>query len=182
MGMTATILTGILASILASIFFNEFVQWRPLVVRKLIALAVRRLPGNQRDRYLEEWTAHSNEVPGDLGKVIVAIGCLVAAESMAGKANVFERVFAFTAVLFLVPALALIFFGLLASGTRPLHVTRSEDETRLRFSTPPTLLGSFLYQTGLNELPMLLTVVAGRHSLGDFSLRRILNLLKDGDR
>jgi len=40
------------------------------------------LPPTQRERFEEEWQGHINEVPGDIGKLTVALGFLRAARKM----------------------------------------------------------------------------------------------------
>ena len=61
---------------------DEFKAWVPWFTRKIIRAAVARLPEDQRERYGEEWTSHTNEVPGEVGKLFVALGFLLAANRM----------------------------------------------------------------------------------------------------
>ncbi len=51
----------------------------PTIIRRLIQLAVAWLPVDQQERYSEEWQAHVNEVPGKVGKFLLAAGFLIAA-------------------------------------------------------------------------------------------------------
>src|SRR5215469_9793045 len=69
-------LVGIVAAASSKILADEFKAWRPRLTRELVALAVRRLPGEQRERYSEEWLSHVEEVPGEVGKVLASIGLL----------------------------------------------------------------------------------------------------------
>jgi hypothetical protein len=58
-------------------------SWRRLngldaSIKAMIDLAARNLPGEMRDRLSEEWQSHANDVPTDLGKLLVALGFLIA--------------------------------------------------------------------------------------------------------
>ncbi|MGA2650091.1 MAG: hypothetical protein ABSF28_06200 [Terracidiphilus sp.] len=71
---------GVIAAAASSkILADEFRAWRPLLTKKLIATAVRRLPNEQRDRYSEEWSSYIEEVPGEIGKIFAAFGLTWAA-------------------------------------------------------------------------------------------------------
>jgi hypothetical protein len=59
--------------------------WTPWIVRRLIALAVKRLPENQRSRYAEEWPAYVVEMPGEIAKLLAALGFLLAAPRMRSQ-------------------------------------------------------------------------------------------------
>jgi hypothetical protein len=71
----ASVLTAVLAGLAA----DEFGAWTPSMIRNLIKFAVRRLPENQRERFHEEWQSHVNDVPGRVGKLLVAAGFSIAA-------------------------------------------------------------------------------------------------------
>jgi len=58
---------------------EEIEAWSPFIIRSLIKLAVAWLPENQRERFGEEWHSHVNEVPGNVGKFLSAVGFLLAA-------------------------------------------------------------------------------------------------------
>lgn len=76
-------LTSIVTAALSSTVAAEIRAWGPFVIRGLIKLAVGRLPENRRERFAEEWQSHVNDVPGQVGKLLVAIGFLVAAYDVA---------------------------------------------------------------------------------------------------
>jgi hypothetical protein len=60
----------------------------PLIPRfttRLLRIAIRRLPGAQRERFSEEWASHIDEVTGEISKVAVALGCVSAAREMASS-------------------------------------------------------------------------------------------------
>jgi hypothetical protein len=83
---------GALAAALRKVAAAEITAWSPSVVRTLIKFAVRRLPEDQRVRFDEEWQSHVNEVPGQVGKLFVAVGFLIAAcnislDERCNKAN-----------------------------------------------------------------------------------------------
>jgi hypothetical protein len=66
---------------------DEFKAWTPWLIDRLVRRAVRQLPENQRERFSEEWHSHVTEVPGDVGKLIVAFGFLSASWKMGGSDN-----------------------------------------------------------------------------------------------
>lgn len=57
---------------------DEFKAWTPWMTRQILMLAVRSLPEDQRERYCEEWQSFILEIPGEIGKVLAAMGCVFA--------------------------------------------------------------------------------------------------------
>jgi len=87
-------IVSILAAALSRTVAEEIEPWNPSIIRSLIKLAVGRLPESQRERFDEEWQSHVNEVPGKVGKFLVAAGFVIAAHNMAlidHRSHVFER-------------------------------------------------------------------------------------------
>lgn len=76
-------LLSVLTAALSRILAAEFSSWNPWIVRRIIRFAILRLPKAQRERYEEEWQSHVDEVPGEVGKIIVASGLVPAACRMA---------------------------------------------------------------------------------------------------
>jgi hypothetical protein len=76
-------LVSVLTAALSRVVAEEFVAWTPAIVRRLIRIAVARLPENYRERFEEEWHSHVNEVPGVFGKLLAAADCSRAAQRMA---------------------------------------------------------------------------------------------------
>jgi hypothetical protein len=74
----ATIM-GILVAASSKVLADELKAWRPYLVKKLIGFAVSRLREKQRERYNEEWSSYVEEMPGEIGRVLAAIGLVVAA-------------------------------------------------------------------------------------------------------
>ncbi len=70
---------SIFVAALSRIAVEEITAWTPSFIRSLIRFAVERLPKNKRERFEEEWQSHVNEVPGQVGKLLVALGFLIAA-------------------------------------------------------------------------------------------------------
>jgi hypothetical protein len=77
------IVVSILTAFLSRILAEEMGAWSPSIIRSLIKFAVGRLPENQRERFEEEWQSHVNEVPGQVGKILVAVGFSMAAYDVA---------------------------------------------------------------------------------------------------
>ena len=67
---------------------SEFQDWTPKVVIWLIEHAVHRLPESKRERFHEEWAAHLGDTPGEVGKWVVAVGCLLAARRMTPRQSI----------------------------------------------------------------------------------------------
>ncbi|HEY2391222.1 MAG TPA: hypothetical protein VGK22_08605 [Candidatus Angelobacter sp.] len=74
---------GIIASALSRVLADDFKEWTPWFVGRLIQLAVMRLPKSQQIRYSEEWRSHVNDIPGHFGKLWVAYGFFRAANKIA---------------------------------------------------------------------------------------------------
>jgi hypothetical protein len=77
------IAVSILTAALSRILAEEMGAWNPSIIRGLIKFAVGRLPDAKRERFLEEWQSHVNEVPGQIGNLFVAAGFLLAAYKLA---------------------------------------------------------------------------------------------------
>ena len=82
-------IVSVLTAALSRTVAEEIEAWSPSIIRGLIKLAVGWLPENQRERFEEEWQSHVSEVPGKVGKLLVAAGFLIAAHNMAltGRRN-----------------------------------------------------------------------------------------------
>lgn len=76
---------GICAEVLSRQLADEFKAWTPRITEWLVVRAVKRLPSSERDRYLEEWQSHINEIPGEVGKIIVGLQLLPAARKMSSS-------------------------------------------------------------------------------------------------
>jgi MraZ protein len=77
------IVVAILTSAIARLLADEFKAWNPKLTGIIVRFAVSRLPKKERDRYSEEWSAHVNDVPGDVAKLCAAIGCVWASSVRA---------------------------------------------------------------------------------------------------
>jgi hypothetical protein len=69
-------LMKVLAAALGRFLADELKEWCPSLTDSLIKLAVRRLPQDLQERYAEEWRAHIVDTPGEIGKLVCAIGIL----------------------------------------------------------------------------------------------------------
>jgi lipopolysaccharide/colanic/teichoic acid biosynthesis glycosyltransferase len=78
-------LLGIVGAALSRQLSDEFKAWTPRIAERLVQRALRKLPPDQHERFEEEWRSHVNETPGDLGKILVAIGLLPAARKMSAQ-------------------------------------------------------------------------------------------------
>jgi hypothetical protein len=81
-----TILAGIGAVIgaaFAKLAADEFKAWMPRLINAVVQCAIRMLREDQRDRYAEEWRSHIDETPGEIGKLFVGLGLLLAAWNLS---------------------------------------------------------------------------------------------------
>ncbi len=79
---TGLLLLSVLTAVFSRVLAGEFSSWNPWIVRRIIKLAVSWLPEEDRKRYTEEWQSYANEVPGEIGKILSAMGFLLAACKM----------------------------------------------------------------------------------------------------
>jgi lipopolysaccharide/colanic/teichoic acid biosynthesis glycosyltransferase len=79
----ALFLGGVAHTILSRLLSDEFKAWTPWLIDRITRHAICRLPQENRDRFGEEWRGHLNDVPGDIGKLVVALGFLWAARKMS---------------------------------------------------------------------------------------------------
>jgi hypothetical protein len=77
------VIGGILAAALSKQMADEFKAWTPWLIKRLLDRAVSILPDKRlRDRFAEEWASYISEIPGEVGKILGALGLLRAAEQV----------------------------------------------------------------------------------------------------
>ena len=72
-------IVGIFAAALSKQLTDEIKAWTPWIIELLIHAAVAKLPESERDRLHEEWHSDIRDTPGELGKLVVAVGFVLAA-------------------------------------------------------------------------------------------------------
>jgi lipopolysaccharide/colanic/teichoic acid biosynthesis glycosyltransferase len=175
-------LIGVLATAFSQQLTDEFKAWIPWIVRNAIRRAVARLPEDQKDRFTEEWESHVNEVPGQIGKIYVALGFLSAARKMAAIHNsrygqhpiseirirLTDLAFSVICIFLLAPLFLIVALWMRMSGRVLQTDTRVGLNGRLfqrfRFSRRGKL-GKFLEATALFELPMMINILRGDMSI-----------------
>jgi division/cell wall cluster transcriptional repressor MraZ len=70
------VVLAVVASAVARLVGDELKAWNPKLRDLIVRFAVSRLPRQERERYSEEWRAHINDAPGEIGKLCVATGCV----------------------------------------------------------------------------------------------------------
>lgn len=80
-------LVGTFGTVVSRLLADEFKAWIPWIIQRIIRRAIARLMPDQRERFAEEWQGHVNEVPGDIGKLRVALGLFAAARKMTPAAK-----------------------------------------------------------------------------------------------
>ncbi|HEY5239183.1 MAG TPA: hypothetical protein VIJ62_12440 [Rhizomicrobium sp.] len=81
-GDILAIVGSLLGAALSGQATSEFRAWTPWLVHRLIQRAVINLPARHRARCEEEWQSYVNEIPGEIGKLIAAIGFLPASRTI----------------------------------------------------------------------------------------------------
>jgi hypothetical protein len=171
-------LVGSLGTAVSRLLTDEFKAWIPWIVQRVIRRAIARLTPPLRERFEEEWQSHINELPGEIGKLKTALGCLTAARKMTLAAKAGHRSVAvsrflnrFGGVILLVYSAPLMLIislvALVSTGsvfTATEHVVNDRKFKRLRFSASGRL-EKYLLRTKLNELPSLINVVRGETPL-----------------
>jgi hypothetical protein len=101
MGLSSEIASAavaVLTAVAVGLVVDDFKEWLPRIVERLIDRAVARLPDQGcRERFSEEWRSHVADTPGHLCKVWVSVGFLRASRSIA-RASRGEPVWVATAL------------------------------------------------------------------------------------
>jgi hypothetical protein len=172
------LIIGFILAVLSILAADEFKAWTPWIIVRLIKRAVQNLPEELRERCEEEWLAHVCDTPGEIGKLIAALGFLHAARAMSSDGAKLRRVFDIlfaTILLFLCgPLFLCISITIKAVGPGPIFVRRSVRGLRGRtvslliFRTSLSggslhwaRVGRFLQESQLAGLPLLISVIRG---------------------
>lgn len=68
------VFSTILAATISQQLVDEFKAWTPWLTRKLVMIAAHIAPTSAKERCAEEWLSHLEEIPGQIGKILAAIG------------------------------------------------------------------------------------------------------------
>jgi hypothetical protein len=82
--LVLAVVGGTIKTVLVRLLGDEIKSWLPWIVEQLLRHAVASLPKDQRERFQEEWHSHLDEIPGEIGKLVVALGFPFAARGMSG--------------------------------------------------------------------------------------------------
>jgi hypothetical protein len=175
------LLMTILVPVAARLITDDIKEWLPWLKNHLIERAVRRLPESERERYAEEWRSHVNETPGDLSRIVAALGFGFAAKSItntndfgrsfSGSQRAFEITISMALLLLMFPLLLALLLGAkIAFGSvfsTDFHVGSDGKPYRLRkirtegHDYTETNTSRFIRQAGIDKLPYLVSVVLG---------------------
>lgn len=78
-----TLLGSLISSVTSRLVADELKAWSPSIVQKLISMAVAKLPETNRERFSEEWQSDLDSIPGDLSKIVYALGLISAAAKIS---------------------------------------------------------------------------------------------------
>jgi hypothetical protein len=171
---------GIIATAASRQLADEFKAWTPWITEWLVRRAAHKLPEKQRDRCEEEWLSHIYETPGEVGKLIAAIGFLFAARKISSNLMVqshpgrwFDIVASVAGLYAAVPLFPLIATVIKLEDGGPILVkaTTEREGRKISFfefrtvslgATPKqTRAGRFLIRTGFVKLPLLIHLLRG---------------------
>lgn len=159
-----------LCAVLAKLAADEIRAWVPWVSERLIQIAVRGLRDDIRDRYAEEWRGHLSEIPGDLTKIVVALGFIRAtlrSSAIECVNDTISRVLGLGLLLLNLPLFIMV--SIVVKFTSPGPILRREkligrggrrfDEFSFNASNNRT--GRLLRKAGLTHLPVILNIIRG---------------------
>src|SRR6266568_5443714 len=112
-----SVVVSILVIVVVPLVLGEFVEWCPWLARRIIRSAARIIPFGHRGRYIAEWLAEMEALPGGkLTMVFFAIRVFLSAPGTAralgdrplvfAAKHAIDRLTAVLALLILAPALA----------------------------------------------------------------------------
>jgi lipopolysaccharide/colanic/teichoic acid biosynthesis glycosyltransferase len=181
---------GLLSAALSRQLSDEFKAWAPSLAKHLIARAVRKLPEQQRARYLEEWSSDVDDTPGEIGKILKAFGYGRATTSMAAAffgapaysllqelpKRAFDLLLAVTLLAICAPAF--IAAAVAVFVVSPGHIFEKHERvgrygstfSLLKFRTRridaegTTRVGAFMGAFCIDELPQIINVLRGEMS------------------
>jgi hypothetical protein len=76
---------SVVAAAFSRVLADECKDWMPTFTKWIIRRSIARLPEDHRERFQEEWQSHINEIPGQIGKVVTAVGFVLAAKRMSSE-------------------------------------------------------------------------------------------------
>lgn len=169
------VVLGIFAAALSRQFTDEFKAWTPWIIKHLVNRATRTLPEEERNRFEEEWLAHVNELPGEFGKIIAALGFLSAAQRISLRISIPKRILdigvCIVLLVFLAPMMLMVAILIMAHDGGPILIKREQNWNSrtvsvFKFRTEDiagrrTLVGQFLKITDIAEIPTLINVFCG---------------------
>lgn len=123
---------ALIGAVVVKVIADDVKEWTPWVTRRLLDIAVRRLPEGQQERYAEEWAAHLAEIPGVVGKLAVSLQFQIAvfeARELYAKAQLDAWQNERATVLAGIQAMAGEVLTLVG-GQRPIDKDRLEQDTK----------------------------------------------------
>ena len=85
LGAVALWILGVFGATLSRLLSDECKAWILSFTKWIIRSAIAVLPEDQRERYKEEWQSHIDEIPGDICKIVIAVGFVPASKMMSSE-------------------------------------------------------------------------------------------------
>jgi hypothetical protein len=77
--MTTAVFASVFIGVVARLMGDELKSWSIWLRKRILRMAVAKLPKNRRQRYDERWESRLEELPGEIAKLICSIRLLWAA-------------------------------------------------------------------------------------------------------
>ena len=190
MGLIMTMIGLVCAVAVAAVsrlLADEAKAWLPTLTEWFVKVAIRRLPISQHERYTEEWRSHICELPGDVSKLMTAVGYVVAAgkirvvlelseralfQSLGAKASavgllfLFLPMFLYLAILIKIDSPGPIFVRRKLRGSERLYLTFRTSRVCSEHKFTITRVGRVLRRYSFDLTPVLIDVLLGRAAIG----------------
>lgn len=83
MSTLLTLILGILAAAVSKVLADEFKEWTPWIVNRLIRFSTQRIPEVRKKELEEQWRNRVANRPGFIAKLIDALTCVAASLKLA---------------------------------------------------------------------------------------------------
>lgn len=163
---------GVVGAACSRVLADEFKSWSPWLIDRLINQAASKLPKEMQERYHEEWHSYINDIPGEVGKIVMAFNLRGTAAKLNMSPAFYERLWAASGILLLLPLMfVVVLFCWDYKSIRIFERVKSDGRYEKSADGQVTVFatrgpgGEMARKTSLDRLPYLFDVVSGRAML-----------------